>query len=298
MQLLGAVDFDGSPANEGKGIKNATIRNFLRFDAWYGTQAVKDNTIGVFRPGTQQWMLDNGNGKLDTCNPTATKNKDACLGPFGQSTDVPVVGRWDNTTRKIGVFRNGTWYLDYNGDGIFNTGDLTISFLAYQQGDLPIAGDFGNNGWDTLGIFRSGTWMADYHGNFFCDGCATDRCWTCGQAGDQPVVGRWSNTVWEIGTFRDGTWKLDYNNNHVLDGTGDLIVTGFGGPGDKPVVGDWSGTGWSKIGVFQSFNGQGIWGLDGDGLFSFSGCAIDMCLTFGNATDLPVIYKKSVVRAN
>jgi hypothetical protein len=45
--------------------------------------------IGVFRPDTGQWFLDmNGNGKLDDCT------VDACLGPFGQEGDLPVVGKW------------------------------------------------------------------------------------------------------------------------------------------------------------------------------------------------------------
>jgi hypothetical protein len=43
----------------------------------------------VFRPSTGLWYLDmDGNGKLDSCS------VDACLGPFGQPGDLPVVGKW------------------------------------------------------------------------------------------------------------------------------------------------------------------------------------------------------------
>jgi hypothetical protein len=53
---------------------------------WDGTGTVR---IGVFRPSTGMWYLDiNGNGKLDNCS------VDACLGPFGQPGDLPVVGKW------------------------------------------------------------------------------------------------------------------------------------------------------------------------------------------------------------
>ena len=53
---------------------------------WDGTGTVR---IGVFRPSTAMWYLDlNGNGKLDNCS------VDACLGPFGQPGDLPVVGKW------------------------------------------------------------------------------------------------------------------------------------------------------------------------------------------------------------
>jgi len=53
---------------------------------WDGTGKVR---IGVFRPSTGMWYLDlNGNGKLDACG------VDACIGPFGQPGDLPIVGKW------------------------------------------------------------------------------------------------------------------------------------------------------------------------------------------------------------
>ncbi|MDP2606994.1 MAG: fibronectin type III domain-containing protein [Deltaproteobacteria bacterium] len=45
--------------------------------------------IGIFRPSTQEWMLDlNGNGSWDGCD------VDLCIAGFGAEGDVPVVGRW------------------------------------------------------------------------------------------------------------------------------------------------------------------------------------------------------------
>jgi hypothetical protein len=53
---------------------------------WDGTGNVR---IGVYRPSTGEWFLDmNGNGKLDDCT------VDACIDPFGQPGDWPVVGKW------------------------------------------------------------------------------------------------------------------------------------------------------------------------------------------------------------
>lgn len=53
---------------------------------WDGSGTDK---IGVFRPATGEWFLDlNGNGQLDGCD------VDACLGPFGEPGDLPVVGKW------------------------------------------------------------------------------------------------------------------------------------------------------------------------------------------------------------
>ena len=51
--------------------------------------------------------------------------------------DIPVVGDWNGSgTTKIGVFRNGVWYLDTNGDNKWDTGDAAISFG--MAGDKPI----------------------------------------------------------------------------------------------------------------------------------------------------------------
>ncbi len=53
---------------------------------WDGKGTAK---IGVFDPTTGLWELDlNGNGVFDGCA------VDTCLGPFGQSGDIPVVGKW------------------------------------------------------------------------------------------------------------------------------------------------------------------------------------------------------------
>jgi len=53
---------------------------------WNGIGASK---IGLFRSASGEWLLDtNGNGRWDGCE------IDACLGPFGSSGDIPVVGKW------------------------------------------------------------------------------------------------------------------------------------------------------------------------------------------------------------
>jgi len=48
---------------------------------------------------------------------------------------------------EIGVFRNGTWYLDYNGNGVWDgCGTTPDTDRCYMQfgwtGDLPVAGDW------------------------------------------------------------------------------------------------------------------------------------------------------------
>ncbi|MEZ5584615.1 MAG: hypothetical protein R3F37_19245 [Candidatus Competibacteraceae bacterium] len=45
--------------------------------------------------------------------------QDACLfNSFGAPGDLPAAGDWNGSgTDKVGVFRNGTWFLDFNGNG-------------------------------------------------------------------------------------------------------------------------------------------------------------------------------------
>jgi hypothetical protein len=53
---------------------------------WTGTGKAQ---IGVFDSSIGMWELDtNGNGTFDGCT------VDACLGPFGQPGDLPIVGKW------------------------------------------------------------------------------------------------------------------------------------------------------------------------------------------------------------
>ncbi len=190
----------------------------------------------------------------------------------------------------VGVFRDGGWYLDDNGNGIWDScslgPDLCMSFG--QAGDLPIAGDWNGAGKIKIGVFRAGGWFRDDNGNGIWD----DSLFTgFGQAGDLPIVGDWNGDgKTKIGVFRPGAgaFYLDYNGNDIWDGCGsgpDRCYTNFVLPGDSPVVGDWDGDGKAEIGVFRN-NGQ--WFLDANGNGVWDGCVSDLCWSFG-ASGKPVV---------
>ena len=199
--------------------------------------------IGVLRSDTGQWFIDrNGNRQWDGC---AT---DGCYVSFGSPGDLPVAGDWTgNGFAKIGVFRNGQWFLD-NGNGQWDGcgTDLCLSFG--QAGDLPVAGNWNGGLKAGVGVFRAGTWYLDYNGNGKWDGCQQDgkqdQCLfnSFGQAGDFPAAGDWnSDGKAKVGVFRAGTWYLDYNGNGAWDGCSvDRCYYGsFGQQGDLPVAGKW-----------------------------------------------------------
>ena len=75
---------------------------------------------------------------------------------FGQAGDIPVVGDWTGDgIEKIGVYRNGTWYLDTNNNHRLDAGDRVVELG--QPGDLPVVGNFNGNGRAAIGVYRAGT---------------------------------------------------------------------------------------------------------------------------------------------
>ena len=62
-----------------------------------------------------------------------------------------------------------------------------------MNGDLPVAGDWNNDGVAEIGVFRPGTgkWYLDQNANDQWDGSSVDGCHTFGTNGDRPVAGMW-----------------------------------------------------------------------------------------------------------
>ena len=121
---------------------------------------------------------------------------------FGGSGDIPVAGDWNGDgVDTIGVFMNGTWILDDNGDGRWLPGETMVELG--QAGDLPVVGDFNGDGVADLGVFRDGKWMIDINGNRTFD--PEDLYIEFGQAGDLPVVADWNGDgIDEVGVYRQG----------------------------------------------------------------------------------------------
>ncbi len=181
---------------------------------------------------------------------------------------------------KVGVFREGYWYFDVNGDGAWNAGDEWLAFG--MAGDSPIVGDFNGDGADEIGVFRDGYWYLDSNDNGLWD--AGDRLIGFGMAGDSPVVGDFNGDgADEIGVFRDGYWYLDSNDNGAWNAGDEWLA--FGMAGDSPIVGDFNGDGMDEIGVFR----DGYWYLDSNdnGLWD----AGDRLIGFGLETFVPVVGK-------
>jgi serine-aspartate repeat-containing protein C/D/E len=119
---------------------------------------------------------------------------------FGGAADVPIAGDWNGDgIRSVGVFRNGKWHFDMDGDGRWSEGDQIAQFG--QEGDIPVVGDFNGDGIDEIGIYRAGKWIIDTNGNRQID--ADDREFQMGTSADKPVVGDWNGD----GTDEPGLYR-------------------------------------------------------------------------------------------
>ncbi len=189
---------------------------------------------------------------------------------------------------KIGTFRNGAWYQDLNGNGVWDGCGTDACYASFGlPTDVPVSGGWTGTDAAKIGVFREGQWFLDLNGNGIWDGCGTDACYTSfGLPTDVPVSGDWTGTgTAKIGVFREGQWFLDLNGNGIWDGCAtDACYASFGQAGDIPVAGDWTGTGNVKIGIFR--NGEWFLDLNGNGVWD--GCGTDGCFpSFGLETDLP-----------
>jgi protocatechuate 3,4-dioxygenase beta subunit len=213
---------------------------------------------------------------------------------FGLPDGIPVVGDFNGDgTSEIGVFLDGQWFLDFNGNGVWDEGDFWAKLG--QEGDLPVTGDWDGDGKDDIGIFGP-EWIGDVRaiaaepglpdaenqpsGQFknippepqeATAGWRTlkrtskgrlradliDHVFQYGSPGDQPVAGDWNGDgVSTVGVFRDGTWYLDIDGNGRWS-PGDVTAE-YGQAGDVAVVGDFDGDGVSQIGAYRG----GTWYLD------------------------------------
>lgn len=140
------------------------------------------------------------------------------------------------TLPKIGIYKDGIWYLDADGNGAWNTGDKAYSFGA--PGWISVTGDWDGNGITEVGVSNGQQWYLDYNGNGVWD-TGIDKSYSFGATGWMPIVGDWDlNGKTEIGIYKDGIWYLDYNGNGVWNAGTDKQYT-FGTVGWLPLEGKW-----------------------------------------------------------
>lgn len=238
---------------------------------------------------------------------------------FGMPDGIPVTGDWDGDGHTdLGVFRQGEWFLDLDGDGRWSDGDLWAQLGDTR--DLPVTGDWDGDGKTDIGIFGP-EWPGDRRAALREPGLpdaenqvtvaaknippqpdeapvgyrlmkrtsqaaprsdVIDHVFYFGTRGDVPLAGDWNGDgVATIGVFSSGLWILDDNGDgRWLPGE---TMFEFGRAGDLPVVGDWNGDGIDDVGVYR--NGQFILDTNGNRTIDES----DLMFALGAPGDLPVV---------
>ncbi len=238
---------------------------------------------------------------------------------FGIEDGVALAGDFNGDgVDEIAIYRNGQWFIDINGNGIWDQQDLWTKLG--DEDDQPVAGDWDGDGHDDIGIFgpfwpqdelaiqyEPGLPDAENMNNIrpknvpplpheATSGQRTmklrmdgqerrdliDHVFSFGQESDKAVAGDWNGDgIRSIGIFRGGTWQLDVDGDGQLT-SNDVELT-FGQAGDIPVVGDFNGDGIDQIGVYR----VGTWILDSNSSGEID--ATDRVFEMGGADDQPLM---------
>lgn len=198
---------------------------------------------------------------------------------FGLSNAIPVHGDWNGDGREdVGVFANGTWALDFNGNRLWEGPTADRRFQLGWTGVTPVVGDWNGDGRDTIGIFIDGFWFLDVNGDGQWDSSGKDRQAVLGWSGVTPLVGDWDGSGRDkVGIYTDGFWFLDVDGNGSWSGPTLDEAAHFGWLGTTPLVGDWNGNGRANIGIYVN----GFWFLDMDGGGVWDGPTVDRQADFG-----------------
>ena len=216
---------------------------------------------------------------------------------FGTLGGRPIAGDFNGDGfDEIGVYKDGFWFIDANGNGVWDSEDL-MARLGNED-DQPVVGDWDGDGKDDIGIYGP-TWEGDDEAiqrepglpdreNFrytrpknippdtdeategsriLKEGITgrsradvIDHVFGYGHNDDIAIVGDFNGDgIHTIGLFRAGKWKLDTNGDGKLDAKDQSFQ--YGKAGDLPVVGDFDGDGIDEIAIFRN----GRWFIDSNG---------------------------------
>lgn len=182
---------------------------------------------------------------------------------FGTTAGLPVAGDFNGDGfAEQGMFVDGRWFIDLNGTGSWDAGDLQLTLG--RPGDLPVVGDWDGDGKADVGVY------------------SIDEATRFGRTGEQPIVGDWTGNGQDtVGLFQDGVWRFDLDADGVIGPDEGLLQ--LGQPGDRPVVGDFNRDGRDDLGVYRA----GAWLIDTSGDRRFGDN--DLRYQLGDDGDTPVV---------
>lgn len=178
------------------------------------------------------------------------------VNPDGRVLKITSVNR-----PQLGVFFSGLWFLDRDGDGLYDAGPELLSWGSAAS--LPVPADWNGDGSTETGVYSDGVWVLDGNGDGAIGPDTKVVAW--GLPGWTPVPGDWSgDSRANLGVVApDSTWYRDINGDYVFNPATESHA--WGSPGDIPAPADWNGDGRTEMAVYSN----GIWYIDfnGNGVF-------------------------------
>lgn len=249
----------------------------------------------------QDWDAEDHKGGTWTIRDRDGKSTELGDGfDLGDEDAIALTGDFDGDgLDEAAIFVGGQWFVDLNGNGQWDTGDLWISLGT--ELDRPVVGDWDGDGKDDVGIFGR-RWQRDEQkikrdpglpdpantrrrtvdaqavahrtedqgddrkrlmlrgDDGMLKADAVDHVFQYGEQVDTPVAGDWNGDgIDQIGVFRNGNWLLDADGDGRWTDRDEKVK--FGQVGDQPVVGDFNGDEIDEIGIVRG----DMWIIDTDG---------------------------------
>jgi hypothetical protein len=238
-------------------------------------------------------------------------------GTLARTGALPVVGDFNGDGRsEVGIFIDGQWFIDLNGNGRWDRDDLWASLGSAT--DQPLVGDWDGDGKDDIGVFGLDRSITNYgevgdaglpdaanespsDAPKSAQGCdkrtvrtsrlgatgalqsaAVDHLLVLAPEVHAAVAGDFNGDgIDTIAIFRDGQWLIDVDGNGTLS-PADVELT-FGQPGDLPFAGDFDGDGIADIGVYR----EGTWLIETK--LTDGQLGPETVIKLGGRDDLPVV---------
>jgi hypothetical protein len=207
-------------------------------------------------------VTNTANGMTWTLDDLATPPLPDAVFAFGVGGSLtPITGNWDGLSigpapadPTPGLYdpATGTFFLrNSNSPG---AADIVFGFGAGGAGIIPLAGDWNNDGVDTIGLYNTAT------GAFFLRNSNSagpaDIVFTFGAGGQGfvPLKGDWDGDgVDTIGLYNPATGVFFLRNTNS-QGPADLVFT-FGPGGAVPISGDWNNDNTDTVGIYVASTG-------------------------------------------